>query len=117
MVSFSEVSGLALSYEGTDESPHFEIISFRVKKKIFATLNKTEGRACLKLSLIDQDVFCTANTEIIYPVPNAWGKYGWTLVNLKRVRKPVFRDALNCAYCNVAPAALSKKYQITGKDF
>ncbi len=113
MVSLAEVSKLALTYEGADESPHFEIISFRVKKKIFATLNKAEGRACLKLSLIDQDVFSTTNPGIIFPVPNAWGKYGWTLVNLKRIRKTVFRDALNCAYCNVAPALLANKYRVS----
>ena len=110
MITFQEITTLALSYELTDEAQHFEVISFRVKKKIFATLNKPENRACLKLSTIDQDVFCTTNPGIIFPVPNAWGKYGWTLVNLKKVRKSVFKDALNCAYCNVAPAKIAAKY-------
>jgi len=112
MITFPEVTSLALSYELSDEAAHFEVISFRVKNKIFATLNKPENRACLKLSAIDQDVFSTTNPGIIFPVPNAWGKYGWTLVNLKKVRKAVFKDALNCAYCNVAPKVLAKKYQV-----
>lgn len=110
MVSATEVKKIALDFEATAELPHFEVISFRVRKKIFATLNLQENRACLKLSLIDQDVFSKVNQGVIYPVPNAWGKYGWTLVDLKRVRKVVFKDAITCAYCNVAPLKLAAKY-------
>jgi hypothetical protein len=112
MVTFQEVTRLALAFEETEQAPHFEIISFRVKKKIFATLNQPENRACLRLSVIDQDVFERTNPGIIYRVPNAWGKYGWTLVNLTKVKKTVFRDALTCAYCNVAPSKLAAKYLI-----
>jgi predicted DNA-binding protein (MmcQ/YjbR family) len=112
MISFADVTTLALIFETTDEAPHHEVISFRVKKKIFATLNKTENRACLKLSLIDQDVFSTTNKGIIYPVPNAWGKYGWTLVDLGKVKKSVFKDALTCAFCHVAPEKLASKYRV-----
>jgi len=112
MLSISEVKQIAMAFEGAEELPHFEIISFRIKKKIFATLNITESRACLKLSLIDQDVFTKTNSGIIYTVPNAWGRYGWTLVNLKKVRKSVFKDAITCAFCNVAPKKISMKYQL-----
>lgn len=112
MVTTAEVKKIALDFEESGELPHFEIISFRVKKKIFATLNLKENRACLKLTLIDQDVFSKVNQGVIYPVPNAWGKYGWTLVNLKKIRKTVFKDAITCAYCNVAPPKLSAKYQL-----
>ena len=110
MITLEEVKKLALNFDETEELPHFEVTSFRVKKKIFATMNLNENRACLKLSLIDQDVFSKTNKDVIYPVPNAWGKYGWTNVNLKKVRKAVFKDAINCAYCNVAPPKLSAKY-------
>ena len=112
MVKAEEVRKCAFAFEEVDEHPHMQVTSFRVKKKIFATLNQPEHRACLKLSLIDQDVFVTTNPGIIYAVPNAWGKQGWTLVNLQKVKKTVFRDALNCAYCNVAPKILAKKYEV-----
>ena len=112
MMTFLEVTKLALSFEETSQAPHFEIISFKVKKKIFATLNQPENRACVRLSPVDQDVFETTNPGIIYRVPNAWGKYGWTLINLSKVRKTIFRDALTCAYCNVAPTKLAAKYKI-----
>ncbi len=110
MISKDAVRKWALSFEGTSEEPHFDKISFRVKGKIFATLNLEHDRACVRLSPIDQDVFCSFNKELIYPVPNAWGKQGWTLISLKKVRKDMFKDALTSAYCFVAPPKLSSKY-------
>lgn len=111
MVSLEFVREFALSFEETDEHPHFEITSFRVKKKIFATMNKEHNRACLRFNEIDQNVFCSIDPKIIYPVPNKWGKYGWTLVDLKKVRKSLFKDALTRAYCTVAPKLLASKYE------
>ena len=108
MISQKDVRDLALSFDTAVELPHFEVTSFRIKKKIFATLNAKENRACLKLSLIDQDVFITTNPGIIFPVPNAWGKQGWTLVDLKKVKKVVFKDALNCAFENVKASGKKK---------
>lgn len=110
MVSREEVRMWALSFEGTSEEPHFNKTSFRVKGKIFATLNLEHDRACVRLSSIDQNVFCSFKINVIYPVPNAWGKCGWTLINLKKVRKDMFKDALTSAYCFVAPAKIAAKY-------
>jgi hypothetical protein len=39
MVSLNDFKKLALSFEETQELPHFEKTSFRVNKKIFATLD------------------------------------------------------------------------------
>ena len=38
---------------------------------------------------------------IFYPVPNKWGKQGWTMVELSNVRLEIFKDALMCSYENV----------------
>lgn len=102
MVSIPSFRAIALSFEGTEELPHFEKTSFRVKKKIVATLDLKNNRACLKLSLVNQSVFTAFDSIAIYPVPNAWGKQGWTFVELKKVRKDMLRDALSCAYEEVA---------------
>jgi hypothetical protein len=37
----------------------------------------------LKLSLVDQSVFCAIKPAIIYPVPGGWGRMGFTFVTLK----------------------------------
>lgn len=98
MVDITYLRQLALSFPDTVEMPHFEKTSFRVKKKIFVTLSPEKDVACLKLSPIDQSVFCAFDKAIIYPVPNKWGKQGWTFINLKKVRKTMLKDALTTAY-------------------
>lgn len=113
MISLATVRKLALSFDAVDEKPHFEKISFRVKNKIFATVDVKAGIVVLKLSEIDQSVFSDFNGSAIYPVPGAWGRQGWTIVEMKKVRKDVFKDAITTAWCTVAPSKLSIKYRPT----
>ncbi len=108
MVNIELFRKIALSFPEVTEEPHFEKISFRVKKKIFATYNVKENRACVKLSAIDQEVFSSTNKQIVFPVNNNWGKQGWTLILLKEVREEVFKDALTTAYCEVSPPKLAR---------
>jgi predicted DNA-binding protein (MmcQ/YjbR family) len=109
MISTAAFRKLALSFDGAVELPHFENASFRVKKKIFATLNKSESRGCLKLSEEEQALYCSHDKEIIYPVPNKWGKQGWTLVNLKKISPALLKAALKSAYVNVAAGPTKSK--------
>lgn len=44
----------------------------------------------------------------IRPLANKWGKQGWTIIDLKKVRKTLFKDALHTAYCEVAPKKLKE---------
>ncbi len=107
MVSIDTFRQIALSFPETTEAPHFEIPAFKVTNKIFATLNTTESRATIKLSESDQDIFCLFDKTVIYPVPNKWGKQGWTHLNLKTINEEMCIDALKTAYCEVAPKRLS----------
>jgi predicted DNA-binding protein (MmcQ/YjbR family) len=107
MVSIDTFRKLALSFPEATEEPHFEKTSFRVKKKIFATYDKIKKIACIKLSEIDQNVFSAADKTIIFPVDNKWGKQGWTLIEMSKVHKVLFIDAVTSAYCEVAPKRLS----------
>ncbi|MEI2737889.1 MAG: MmcQ/YjbR family DNA-binding protein [Chitinophagaceae bacterium] len=110
MVSIETVRQFALSFPETDEHPHFERKAFRVKKKIFATLSEKDMTLSLKLTLHDQSVFCSFDKSVIYPVPGGWGRMGFTFVNLKKVKKAMFKDALTVAYCNSAPSKLAENY-------
>lgn len=107
MVSIDVFRKLALSFPEATEAPHFEKTSFRVRKKIFATYDELKKRACIKLSAIDQDVVSSSGKSIIFPVDNKWGKQGWTLIEMTKVRKELFVDALTTAYCEVAPQKLA----------
>lgn len=101
---------LALSFDQSVEQPHFEKTSFRVNKKIFATLDLIKLKASVKLSEVDQSVFCNFNSENIYPANDAWGKQGWTVLEIKNLKPEMIKDALSLSYCNIAPKKLSEKY-------
>ena len=98
------------------EGPHFGKISFRVAKKVVATLNVKENRICVKLSEIDQSLFSTFDRTVIYPVPNKWGKQGWTLINLQKVAEETLVDALTAAYCDIAPKKLASLVRTDADD-
>ena len=98
MVDIETFREMALSFPDTVELPHFDIPSFRVNGKIFATLRPKEKRAMLKLPIIEQSVFCSYDKSIFFPVPGAWGAKGATFVELGKVRKTMLRDALGVAY-------------------
>ena len=107
MTDINTVRKIAMGLPEATEEPHFEKTSFRVGKKIFATCNEPEHRACVKLNEVDQDVFCSFDKNIIYPVPNKWGKQGWTLINLDMIHPDMLADALITSYCTVAPKKLA----------
>ncbi len=111
MVSIENFKQLALSFDEAQELPHFEKTSFRINKKIFATLDIVKKRACLKFTEIDQSVFGAFDKSVIYPVPGAWGKKGFTYVELQKVRTDMLKDALTVSYCTVAPKKLAEKYK------
>ena len=102
MVSYEIFRQVALSFPETHEQAHFEKPSFRVGKKIFATYDAKKNQACLRLNEIDQSVFSAFDSTVVFPVPNKWGKQGWTIFNLANVHADLFRDALTTAYQTVA---------------
>ena len=112
MVTIDMFRKIALSFPEVTEEPHFEKTSFRIKKKIFAIYDGKNKRACIKLSEIDQNVFSAADKTIIFAVDNKWGKKGWTLVNLERVHRDLFIDAITTAYYEVAPKRLRDQFKL-----
>lgn len=101
---------LALSFQGTEENPHFDRAAFKISgKRIFATLHEASMTANLKLSEIDQSVFCGYDKTVVYPVPNKWGLQGWTTFELKKTPAELMLDALNTAYQDVLKSKPRKK--------
>ena len=109
MVTLPEFKALALSLPEVEEAPHFDKTSFRIKKKIFATLNIPEERATLKFTPEEQEMFCKINPDSIYQVPNKWGKQGWTHLLYLKLESEVVDGLLKAAYCTVAPKNLAEK--------
>jgi hypothetical protein len=100
MISVAEARKLAMAFPEAVELPHFEKTSFRggKKKKIFMTMKEDEQLAVLMLWPEDQSVFIKSPDSSMYPVPNKWGLQGCTVVDLKKVKRSLFKDALNCAF-------------------
>lgn len=98
MVNIETFRALALGFPDSTEQPHFEKTSFRINNKIFATLTADKLLACVKLSEIDQSVFCMIDKTIIYPVNNKWGKQGWTFIDLNKVNKRILKEVLTLSY-------------------
>jgi len=110
MITIEQARKAALSLPETEEKPHFHLTSFRIKNKIFATIHADKNYVMVKLSAIDQSVFCAYNKEVIFPVPGGWGKNGATFIDLKKVKKSMLIDAITTAWKTTASPKLVEKY-------
>lgn len=108
MITEEQFKIIATELPEVTEALHSGNTSFQVKKKIFAVINPIEGRATIKLNESDQYAFCAFDKSIIFPVPNKWGKHGWTHLNLKKISQEVLQEAIVTAYCTVAPKKLAQ---------
>lgn len=106
MTNFSLLNEYALSLPEAVQEPHFEKRSYRVKKKIFATAGEQEEFFVVKLTEMQQSVFCKWDESACHPVPNKWGLQGWTRVYFEKVDEDFLKDIVKTSYSNVAPKKL-----------
>jgi len=107
MATAADLRRIALSLTGTTEAPHFDRIAFKVAR-IYATLAADRLTANLKFSPDEQEFKCMLAPDAFAPVPNAWGKQGWTTVTLAAVKVAELRHALETAWRHAAPSAKAK---------
>jgi hypothetical protein len=102
MLTGETFAELALSFNGTEQTPHFERIGFKVVgKRLFATYLAQNNTANIFLTPAEQSVFCQMDPTNIYPVPNKWGEKGATTFELSRVSRQFVTEALLSAYNEV----------------
>ncbi|WP_316829211.1 MmcQ/YjbR family DNA-binding protein [Pedobacter aquatilis] len=102
MISTEWIRNFCLSLANTEEHPHFIKKAYKVKKRIFATLDFEAKKLTLKLTEIDQSVFCDFKPDKIYPANGAWGKQGWTSFEFSELHEEMLTDAITLAYNNVS---------------
>jgi hypothetical protein len=107
MILYNELKNVALQLPEVIEAPHFDKTSFRVNNKIFLTYDAHTHTANIKLSPIQQSVYCEIDEKVIYPVPNKWGQQGWTILNLSLINERLLKEAIQTAYCEIAPKKLA----------
>lgn len=99
MVDAETFKKIALSFQGTEQHPHFKRIAFKVSgRRIFATLHEQTETANIMLSKEDQSVYCLYDESAVYPVDNKWGLRGVTTFELRKVPVELISDALYTAY-------------------
>lgn len=104
MVTSVEFTRLVLALEGTTSAPHFDRTAFKVART-FATL-AADGRSVnLKLMPDEQQLKCLTAPESFLPVPNAWGRQGWTMVDLSTIAMADLAASLRLAWTH----ALAKR--------
>jgi YjbR len=101
MATGSDLRRIALSLEGTAEAPHFDRAAFKVVR-IYATLAADGRTANLRFTPDGQEFKCMMALEAFAPVPNAWGKQGWTTANLSKLSTAELRNALETAWAHAA---------------
>lgn len=109
MISATTFRKIAKSFDQVSEEPHFHKTSFRVKGKIFATLDELTNQASLKLAEADQSVYCLIRPSFASAATGAWGKQGWTFIDLTKAPKQLLAEMLHKAYVQVAPKNNAKK--------
>lgn len=110
MVTIKTFKQIALSFQGTEEKPHFNRTAFKVTgKRIFATLHEESETANMKFSEKDQTMYCSFNEAFVYPVPNKFGLQGWTTFELKKLPVELISDALLTAYNDLFKTKPRKK--------
>jgi len=103
---------LALSLPEATESAHMGHPDFRVKGKIFATLDYPEpGWGMVKLTPEQQAELVQAEPDVFEPCAGAWGARGCTSVRLRAVKNDTLRRALIAAWRNTAPKLLARQFE------
>lgn len=102
MVTADVLRKTALALDGVTEAPHFDRAAFKVAR-IFVTLAADEKTANLKLAPDEQEFKCMLAPDAFSPVPNAWGKQGWTIAHLDQLTEADLRAVLEMAWTHALP--------------
>jgi predicted DNA-binding protein (MmcQ/YjbR family) len=77
---------ICLALPEAEERETWELPTFRVRDKIFASLDVSEkGWGTVKLTPEQQEILMEAEPAAFKPAAGAWGRRGWTQVRLAAV--------------------------------
>ena len=97
MATAKDLRRMALALDGTSEAPHFDRAAFKVAR-IYVTLAADGKTANFKFTPDEQEFKCMMLPDVFAPVPNAWGRQGWTTATLSALSKADLQSALETAW-------------------
>jgi hypothetical protein len=89
---------LALAMLGASEGEHMNHPDFRIKGRIFATIHPDDRIGALNLPPDEQRELVDRHPETFTPASGAWGRQGWTKVQLASADAAAVRAAITLAY-------------------
>ncbi len=107
MINVETAYEICLSMLGSEEYEHFGKVGFNTKAGTFATLNLDQKWCTLKFTPEQQEEY--SEHHAIFPVPNKWGKQGWTHCDLEKIRKDEFAEFIKIALQNILTKKLKKR--------
>jgi len=102
MADADDLRAIALSLPGVAEYPHFERRAFKARVT-FATLAPDGVTANIKFSPDEQALKCVVAADAFAPIPNAWGRRGWTVATLAALTQAELRVAIETAWRHAQP--------------
>ncbi len=82
---------------------------FRAGGRIFASLTADAKRGTVYLTPEEQERFVREHATVFAPASGAWGRQGWTVVDLAAADDELAGEALTVAWKNVTSASTSKR--------
>ncbi|MFV3076244.1 MmcQ/YjbR family DNA-binding protein [Niveispirillum fermenti] len=104
MVTGSDLRRLALGLPGTTEHPHFDRAAFKVART-YVTLAPDGLTANFRFTPDEQALKCTVAPDAFIPVPNGWGRQGWTTGTLSGLTEAELAAGLRMAWAHAQPSS------------
>ena len=108
MTTGKDLRRMALALAGTTEAPHFDRAAFKVAR-IYVTLAADGRSANFKFTPDEQEFKCMMVPDAFAPVPNAWGKQGWTTATLSKLSAAELKAALEMAWAHAVEKKKAKR--------
>ena len=89
---------LVLGMEGVAEGAHMGHADFRAGGRVFAGLTADETHATLRLPPDEQATFLETASGAFAAAAGAWGRQGWTRMDLRAVTRADARSAVLLAW-------------------
>lgn len=108
---FETFRALALALEGVVEGAHMGHPDFRVNGRVFASLQHDNLRGMTKVTPELQAALIAENEGVFSPASGAWGRQGYTMLDLHAASPALMRSALLLAW----EAAMAQPRKTTKK--
>lgn len=107
---------IALGLQGVSEGAHKSHPDFRAANgRIFSSLVEDETVATVKLTPDQQADFMREAPTAFEPAAGAWGRNGWTMINLRAADSEQVGEALTLAWQSVAAIKRGSKSSKSSK--